>query len=107
MRATAPFFLLLCAIVTALVSLFGDDTYNRLSSLKSGLEHQQKTNGRLEDRVQSLRKQVSALQTDPRAIERAARGELGMSKPNEVTVVFDRPEHGSNSAGEVTRGENQ
>ena len=90
MRLSAPLVLIVCALVTAIVSLFADDSYGRLVSMQKGVEHQVHTNAKLDDQVQALKRQVSGLQNDPRVVEKAARSGLGMARADEVVVIFDR-----------------
>jgi cell division protein FtsB len=98
MRLSAPLVLLMCALVTALVSLFGDDSYARLTSMQKGAQQQKRQNDKLEEQVQSLARQVAGLQSDPRTVEKAARGELGMARPDEVVVIFE-PKQRSGGGG--------
>lgn len=90
MRLTAPTILLLLAIVAAVFSFVTDDGFTRLNALSKSLEQQQRANARLEDSVQALKKQVAGLQGDPRVVEKAARSELGMSRPDEMVVIFEK-----------------
>jgi cell division protein FtsB len=92
MRITAPLIILACALVAAVFSFLSDDSFARLSSLTKSLELQQRANARLEDGVQALKKQVIGLQNDPRTVEKAARSELGMARPDELVVVFEKKE---------------
>jgi cell division protein FtsB len=82
--------LLLFALVAATILFISDDGFARLASLEKSLEHQRRTNARLDEGVQVLRREVRGLQNDPRVIEKAARGELGMARPDELVVVFEK-----------------
>lgn len=90
MRSTATLFLLGCAVVAAAFSFLSDDGFVRLSSLNRRLEQQQRANAKLSDTVQALKREVQGLQADPRIVEKAARSELGMSRPDEVVVIFEK-----------------
>lgn len=90
MRSTATIFLVACALVAAGFSFLSDDGFVRLSALTRSLEQQQRTNARLMDNVQSLKREVQGLQTDPRTVERAARSELGMARSDEMVIIFDK-----------------
>jgi cell division protein FtsB len=92
MKITAPMILLTFAVVAAIFSFLIDDGFARLNSLNHSLEQQQRSNARLEDSVQGLRRQVSGLQGDPRAVEKAARSDLGMARPDEMVVIFEKKE---------------
>ena len=41
-------------------------------------------------RIEDLKSQVYNLQNDPRALEKAARNELGMARPNERIFIFEK-----------------
>lgn len=90
MRSTATLFLIGCAVVAAAFSFLSDDGFVRLSSLNRRLEQQQLANIKLADTVQALKREVQGLQVDPRTVEKAARSELGMSRPDEVVVIFEK-----------------
>jgi cell division protein FtsB len=92
MRFSAPLILLLCALVTAVVSFLGDDSFLRLTSMQKGVSQQERTNDKLQEQVNGLKRQVAGLQNDGRAVEKAARNELGMARPDEVIVIFERKE---------------
>lgn len=98
MKFTAPVLLMFFALATLLLTFFGDDSYSRLMTLRRSVEHQGSTNARLHEQVTSLKREVAALQNDPRAIEKAARSELGMARSDEIVVIFNR------SQGEIERG---
>ena len=95
MRITAPLVILACALIAASFSFLSDDGLAKLSSLLRSLELQQRANLKLEDNVQSLKRQVVGLQNDPRTVEKAARSELGMARSDELVVVFEKKEQGS------------
>ncbi|MFO0416243.1 MAG: FtsB family cell division protein [Pseudomonadota bacterium] len=90
MRSTATLFILLCALVAAAFSFLSDDGFSRLATLNRSLEQQQRTNSKLTEGVQSLKREVQGLQNDPRTVEKAARNELGMGRPGEMIVVFEK-----------------
>lgn len=76
--------------MAAAFSFLSDDGFVRLSSLNRRLEQQQRANAKLSDTVQALKREVQGLQADPRTVEKAARSELGMSRPDEVVVIFEK-----------------
>ena len=49
----------------------------------------QKDNERLALDIQELERNVTLLRTDPGAIEKVAKRELGMARPDEMVYVFD------------------
>lgn len=99
MRSTATLVLLLCALVAAALSFLSDDGFLKLSALNRNLEQQQRTNQKLSDNVQTLQREVQGLQSDPRTIEKAARSELGMAKPGEMIVIFEKKEGAEGGKG--------
>jgi cell division protein FtsL len=92
MRFSVSMIVLLFALIAATILVVSDDGFARLASLQRSLDNQQRANSRLDDEVQSLRREVQGLQNDPRVIEKAARGELGMARPDELVVVFEKKE---------------
>lgn len=78
--------------MAAAFSFLSDDGFVRLSSLNRRLEQQHRANAKLADTVQALKREVQGLQADPRTVEKAARSELGMSRPDEVVVIFEKKE---------------
>jgi cell division protein FtsB len=97
MRSTATILILLCALVAAAFSFLSDDGFSRLTALHRSLEQQQRTNEKLSETVQGLQRAVEGLQADPRIVEKAARSELGMAKPGELVVIFEKKEAGSSA----------
>lgn len=49
----------------------------------------QKDNERLASEIQDLERNVTLLRTDPGTIEKVAKRELGMARPDEMVYVFD------------------
>ena len=89
MNRLLPYMLLLIAGVVAYFSFFGDEGYAKLTSLRESLTSQQEKNREASNEVKKLRRDVRSLQSDPREIEKAARNELGMARPNEVILFFN------------------
>ncbi|MFN4895215.1 MAG: FtsB family cell division protein [Pseudomonadota bacterium] len=92
MRSTATLFILLGVLALAAFSFLSDDAFGKLSNLNRTLEQQQRTNSKLSGTVQALKREVQGLQSDPRTVEKAARNELGMARPGEMVVIFDKQE---------------
>ena len=90
MKYKVPVILIVCSLVTAALSFVADDSLAHLSALRRSVEEQRQANEELADTVGTLRREVQGLQRDPRSVERAARSELGMARPNEIVVVFDK-----------------
>jgi len=89
MRQWVPLILIGCALMTALFALFGDDSFSHLQAMRQSLTQQVQRNADLRDEVGALRREVLGLQSDPRALEKAARNELGMARPNEKIFIFE------------------
>lgn len=89
-RRFAPLALMLSALFTVVLSLFGEDSYSRLEGLKKGVMLQQEENATLLEKVTELREEVAALRNSPRALEKAARNELGLARPQEQVFIFER-----------------
>lgn len=96
-KKAATLFCIIVVLALAVGSLFGDrgilqlvDQKERAAKLAQDLEELRAENLRLAAEIQSLR-------TDPRAIERLAREELGLARPGETVflirdeTVADRP----------------
>ena len=93
MRQWIPLVLIGCALVTALFALFGDGSFSQLQTMQRSLDQQVQRNADLRDEVGALRREVVGLQSDSRAIEKAARNELGMARPNEKIFIFEKKNH--------------
>lgn len=104
MRSTATLFLLLGALAIAAFSFLSDDGFGKLSNLTRTLEQQHRTNSRLSDTVQALKREVRGLQSDPRTVEKAARSDLGMARPGEMVVIFEKKDTDSTSTSEGGAG---
>ena len=88
-RLSTPAVLTVLATATVLLTIFGDESYARLHSFRQSVEHQREINGKMQQQVSALKHDVAGLQNDPRALEKAARNELGMTRSNEILVIFD------------------
>jgi cell division protein FtsB len=91
-KKAATLFCVILVLALAVGSLFGDrgilqlvDQKERAAELARELDDLRAENLRLAAEIQSLR-------TDPRAIERLAREELGLARPGEtVFLIRDEP----------------
>lgn len=89
-KELAPFVLIVLGLVTAVLSLFGEDSYSKLTTLKKAVSMQQQENQSLGDKVNKLRYDVQSLREDDRALEKAARNQLGLARPNEEIFIFEK-----------------
>lgn len=62
----------------------------RYRALRTELNQVQKANQRMRREVRDLQRIVQKLRTDPLAIERIARDELGMVRDGEILFQFQR-----------------
>jgi cell division protein FtsB len=83
-----PFALLVFAIVFIPLRMLDAQGLPRYRALKSELSNVEETNTRMRQELRELSASVDALRTDPAAIERIARDELGMLKPGEIVFQF-------------------
>lgn len=99
MRVTATKILIVCAVAAAAFSFLADNGFTKLGSLSRSLAQQQRSNERLNESVDALKREVAGLQADARSVEKAARSELGMARSDEMVVIFEKKEQ----AGEKSR----
>lgn len=90
MRKRAGVVLLSLSIIFVLLSLIGDNSLDRLRTLREQYSRQTAQNREIKGYVDSLSEEVYRLQSDPRTLEKAARNELGMARPNEVIFFFEK-----------------
>ncbi len=102
MRQFVPFVLLAAALSAGAFALLGDDSISTMRELSRTVAEQQLRNQELRAKVQDLRSTVRGLQHSPRILEKAARNELGLARPNEQVFVFrENPEDISSQNGTV------
>lgn len=89
MKKVLPTVLLLIAAVLSFSAIFAGESYGRLRELRAMLVRQQGANQELRDNVNALKREVSQLENDPRKLEKAARNELVLARPNEMVFIFD------------------
>ena len=83
-----PLGLLAFAVVLVPVRMFEAEGVPRYRQLRAELEEVRIQNERLARNVDELTRAVNGLKSDPRAIERVARDELGMIRDDEVVFQF-------------------
>lgn len=83
-----PFGLLVVAIIAVPLRILDDQGLPRYRELKAELTEVQEINAGLRREVEELAAEVEALRTDPEAIERIARDELGMVRDDEIVFQF-------------------
>jgi cell division protein FtsB len=90
MRNFVPYILFVLALVTLGLLLFGENSYDRIFDLRNNLAQQKQKNIEISEKVDNLKREVFGLQSSPRALEKAARNELGMARPNEQIYIFEK-----------------
>lgn len=83
-----PFGMLVCAIVAVPLRILAEEGLPRYRALQAEQVDLDAQNERMRREVRDLQREVEALRTDPGAIERIARDELGMVRPGEVIFQF-------------------
>ena len=88
--------LVLGFIIIIFIAVLGYQVYAQASSdtyvkLTNDLAEVQAGNQSIEETNRLLRIRINALRTDPRAIERKVRDELGMARPGEVVILLKHP----------------
>ena len=90
MRGKGTLFLLFGALFASIFSVFASGNWQQLITMRETLSVQQQRNDELREYVSGLKREVVGLQRDDRALEKAARNNLGMARPDEVVVIFDK-----------------
>lgn len=85
----APVLLVICSAVIVCICFFGGDSFSDLRRLRAALMTQRAANRVLNDQVTRMRREVRGLQSDPRALEKAARNELSLARPGEMVFFFE------------------
>ena len=83
-----PFGLLVLSIVSVPLAILDEQGLPRYRALKSELADVRRVNERMRRDVEDLQREVAALRSDPEAIERIARDELGMVRDDEILFQF-------------------
>ncbi|MBL8917351.1 MAG: septum formation initiator family protein [Myxococcaceae bacterium] len=79
------------ALVLAGASAMAEGGFRRYLRLAQDVKSLKERNARLTEDNARLRREVEALRDDPRALERAAREELGLVKPGEIVFSLEAP----------------
>jgi len=77
------------SLVLALVSAFEPRGFRRHARLRAQAEALSQRNAQLREENLRLTREVEGLRSDPAAIERAAREELGFVKPGEIVIHLE------------------
>ena len=87
-RKAAVLFSVIVFIALVVGSLFGDGGILQLWQERSRTEALEREIERLRVRNSQLAKEIRALRSDPRAVERLAREELGLARPGETVFLI-------------------
>ncbi|HVP60046.1 MAG TPA: septum formation initiator family protein [Myxococcaceae bacterium] len=77
------------SLVLALVSALEPRGFRRHARLRAQAETLSKRNAQLREENLRLGREIEALRSEPAAIERAAREELGFVKPGEIIIHLE------------------
>ncbi len=83
-----PFGLLVFAVVCVPLRILSEDGLPRYRKLREKLTRVTAENVRLTGQIRLRSQQVEALRSDPEAVERLARDELGMVREGEIVFQF-------------------
>ncbi len=89
LRRYSSQIILAVSVVIALFLFFDLENYSHVDELNSRLEQQRRQNRALEAEVADLKRVVTDLHRDKRLLEKVARDELGMARPDEMIFLFD------------------
>jgi cell division protein FtsB len=90
LQRTLPIGMLTLALVAVPVLVLEPAGLPRLVALEKELDQVNAENADLHREIERLRVEVRELREDPAAVERIARGELGMVRRNEVVFQFSK-----------------
>src|SRR4051812_13618207 len=86
-----PFGLLVFAVVCVPLRILSEEGLPRYRKLKAQLERVTGETATLKRDIERLTEEVEGLRSDPEAVERIARDELGMIREGEVLFQFAPP----------------
>ena len=84
----APFALLAFSVIFVPLRILDEQGLPRYQALRAELHRVEASNQRIRRQVQELQRTVTDLRSDPGAIERIARDELGMLLEDEILFQF-------------------
>jgi cell division protein FtsB len=90
LQRTLPIAMLMLALIAVPVLVLEPAGLPRLQALEKELTQVSDENADLRREIERLRVEVGELRDDPAAVERIARGELGMVRRNEVVFQFGK-----------------
>ena len=94
MRDTITFFLLLILLAVTAHSVFGVGM-KEVERLEVEVASQLERNEAELAHVEELKSEIVKLSSDERALEIYARERFGLTRENEILLLFDKPQEGS------------
>jgi cell division protein FtsB len=88
--ALLPFLLMVMAIMTVPTLVLDEQGLPRYRALRDELEELRGSNELLVQEVAELKAEIESLRSDTRHVERIARDELGMVRPEEFVFQFPK-----------------
>lgn len=79
------------ALLLGSVSLMDRDGFRRYFRLEADVDRLTARNTELAEKNRGLLREIESLRDDPRALERAAREELGYVKAGEIVIQLEAP----------------
>ena len=99
MSKIPPGLILIAALGASVFTIFGGDSFSNLKALRQSLSLQREKNQKLSSEVKSLEREIHGLKHDDRLLEKAARNELGLARPNELIFIFEGRTGATSSRG--------
>jgi cell division protein FtsB len=90
LQRTLPIAMLSLSLVAVPVLVLEPEGLPRLRGIENELRDVNRENGEMRREIARLRVEVQQLRDDPAAVERIARGELGMVRSSEVVFQFGK-----------------
>lgn len=89
MKRVAPIVMFVASLSSISLFFTGEGDLHALRELQDRLHSATVRIERLQEYVDSLREHNGQMKNDPRFLERAARNELGLTRPGELVFVFE------------------
>ena len=81
--------LLFVALGWVIVSVVIDDSYGKLLRVQTATDQQKQRNAEANHNNQQLRRRIHDLQESSRELEKTARNEMGLARPDEMIFFFE------------------
>jgi cell division protein FtsB len=97
LRSNIKNFFALALLALVVHDILGAHGFIAMRRTQKNIEQIQKQIGTLNEENKALSEQVYALKTDPNAVERIAREEMGLARPGEIIYKLPEPEKSGHS----------